>query len=377
MCIDKGMVSGQRQAVDSAFIKANASMESLVEKETETFYNEIIENEEDKEKHKSNKKKQVKPEGQEDKKSNKSDKKRGVKHSDKFVSTSDPDARVSQKHGKFPALNYYGQISVDTNSHVICGAMADFADKRDSQCIEAIVGQTVENLKENAITVEEVLADTNYSSGESLRYLEEQNIDAYIPNHGRYSSEKEGFTYNKEENCYVCSQGIKLPFRRIKKHKNRDTTSDMIYRTKMADCKNCPLRETCVNNRGYKELSVTSDKDYYERAQKRLNTSKGKRMMRLRGSTVEPVLGTLLHFRAMKKVYTQGIDLADKHVLLAAMAYNLKKLMAYKEIKSAANVMKNAVAELKTAVLNDILCFYQFIVENTTKKYQPEFLSQF
>ena len=33
MCVQKGMVRGKRQCVDSAFIKANASMDSLVEKE--------------------------------------------------------------------------------------------------------------------------------------------------------------------------------------------------------------------------------------------------------------------------------------------------------------------------------------------------------
>ncbi len=32
-CIDKGMVSGVRQAVDSVFVKANASMDSVLEKE--------------------------------------------------------------------------------------------------------------------------------------------------------------------------------------------------------------------------------------------------------------------------------------------------------------------------------------------------------
>ncbi|MBE7508599.1 MAG: hypothetical protein HS118_07060 [Bacteroidia bacterium] len=31
MCIDKGMVGASRQAVDSAYIKANASMDSIVE----------------------------------------------------------------------------------------------------------------------------------------------------------------------------------------------------------------------------------------------------------------------------------------------------------------------------------------------------------
>ncbi|MFN4081939.1 MAG: transposase, partial [Saprospiraceae bacterium] len=33
LCVQKGMVRGKRQAVDSAYIKANASMDSLLEKE--------------------------------------------------------------------------------------------------------------------------------------------------------------------------------------------------------------------------------------------------------------------------------------------------------------------------------------------------------
>lgn len=33
LCVQKGMVRGKRQAVDSAFIKANASLDSLLEKE--------------------------------------------------------------------------------------------------------------------------------------------------------------------------------------------------------------------------------------------------------------------------------------------------------------------------------------------------------
>lgn len=50
MCIDKGMVRGKRQCVDSAFIKANASMDSLMEKEVlddaSAFVDELQENSE-------------------------------------------------------------------------------------------------------------------------------------------------------------------------------------------------------------------------------------------------------------------------------------------------------------------------------------------
>src|SRR5690606_40840064 len=47
LCIAKGMVRGKRQAIDSAYIKANASMDSLIEKEVmedvEQYANELEE----------------------------------------------------------------------------------------------------------------------------------------------------------------------------------------------------------------------------------------------------------------------------------------------------------------------------------------------
>ena len=46
-----------------------------------------------------------------------------------------------------------------------------------------------------------------------------------------------------------------------------------------------------------------------------------------RGSTVEPVLGTMLNFLNPKRVNTRGIKQANKHVMMAALTYNLKKLL--------------------------------------------------
>ncbi len=52
-------------------------------------------------------------------------------------------------------------------------ACSDFADKRDSQCLEQIVELTEENLKENGIELEELLADGGYSSGRRF-YLQQR-----------------------------------------------------------------------------------------------------------------------------------------------------------------------------------------------------------
>lgn len=62
---------------------------------------------------------------------------------------------------------------------------------------------------------------------------------------------------------------------------------------------------------------------------KRLQTPKAKRMARVRSSTVEPVLGTLINFGGMRRIWTRGKEQANKIMLGAATAYNLKKWLKF------------------------------------------------
>ncbi len=45
--------------------------------------------------------------------------------------------------------------------------------------------------------------------------------------------------------------------------------------------------------------------------------------------TVEPVLSTLINHHNMKRVNSRGMPQANKHVLMAALAYNLKKYLRF------------------------------------------------
>jgi transposase len=337
-CVEKGMVNGKQQAVDSALIKANASMDSLDEIELEAkskkYFDEITYSEDP----------PISKDKPSDGKPCKSSGGRGC--NERHASKTDPEARVSQKPGKAPALYHLGIISVDTESHVICGATVDYADKRDCQTTENIVGQTVENLSENSIAVEELLADAAYSSGHTYRYLASRSIRAYIPACGRYKPQREGFAYDKEADCYVCSKGVKLKFRGLVPSSGGKIFSRM-YCSSSRDCRGCPQKEQCCKGKSYKRQDHSADKQYYDAAYEITNSYSGKRKMRLRSATVEPVLGTLLCFRRMKKLYTIGQELARKQFLMAAAAYNLKKLMNvnmhFKGIASVENKAKNAV----------------------------------
>jgi transposase len=337
LCISKGMVSGKRQAIDSAFVKANASMDSLEEKmmisDTQTYLDQLTENDEEKQEPVEKKKK-----------------------GNRRYSPTDADARLSTKPGKPTQLNYSGQISVDTKNHVICGAMADFADKRDSQSLPAILATTIDNLKTQELTIEEVLADTNYSSGEALKALEFHKIKGYIPSFGLYKYNHEGFTYDENSDSYMCSQGVQLTYR--KTYTRLDGTIKKEYRTLRANCKGCPLMSTCLGKSHQKSIQHSIDKPYYDRMHERMQTRKGKRMRKLRQATVEPVLGTLINFLGMKRVNTRGIAQVNKHVLMAAIAYNLKKYMNY----AKRNRNNTVIAEKRAFQRHSSSIYFEFIL---------------
>jgi len=86
-----------------------------------------------------------------------------------------------------------------------------------------------------------------------------------------------------------------------------------VYRSSSKDCGKCPLRSICIGKTDFKKIEDTVDKPYYDRMHERLQTAKAKRMKKLRQSTVEPVIGTLSNFLAMKRVNTRGLKQAEKY----------------------------------------------------------------
>ena len=355
-CIDKGMVAGRRQAMDSAPVKANASMDSLKEKEVledgDDYTNELHDNDEEQGLTKNTvsayRKKSVEQHHNWKAKAYK-DMPGAANDRSKFVSnhthqsTTDKDARVSVKPGKPRQLNYLAQVSVDTAHHVVTQIQSDYANKKDSQCLPSLLQNTIANLQEGDLQIEEVLADAGYSSGEALQALEDNYIEGYIPNFGQYKNSREGFLFDKENDRYICSQGKYLVFKKISTS-HGGTYKMRHYRSSRKDCSICPLRSKCIGKSWEKKIEDTVDKPLYDRMHERLQTQKAKRMKKLRSSTVEPVLGTLINYLNMRRVNTRGIQQANKCMLMAAVAYNLKKLLKWKETK-----VQTAVLVLKKA----------------------------
>lgn len=348
LCVQKGMIRGKRQAIDSAFVKANASLDSLIEKEViedvKAYCDELNEGSEYK---LTLSKEENKP--------------RTTLNSTHYSPT-DPDARISVKPGKATHLNFFGQIAVDDSHHVITGAMADFADKRDSQCLPGILGQTIENLKGNEILIDQIVADTGYSSAEALRFCHQNNINAYIPNTGRYKPTREGFEYDPGNDRYLCTQGNKaiLLFKTITADKNGHFRKE--YRSRTANCSSCTLRSVCIGKNSSKKITDTLDKSYYDQMHEKMQTRYAKKLSKIRKSTVEPVLGTLINYLNMKRVNSRGIKQASKHVLMAALCYNLKKYMKFVRRTTETIALEQSMLAFNSLKRLEMLLYKEFEV---------------
>lgn len=352
LCVEKGMVSGHTQCLDSAPVKANASMDSLElkvpaesledhlsrvrymsspdrkskENKAPQDQRQITASQRQLNEIKSRNKKWKKDQDQRPGAQNKNAK---YTSNHTHYSPTDPDARISVKPGKARKLNYLSQLAVDTAHHVITHIHADFADKKDSQCIQSMSISLKERLESLGLSWEYITADTGYSSGENYAFLEQIGLKSFIPPHGTYKGGPEGFTYHKEGDYWLCPNNKKVTFRKITIEKNRNNNKKKLYLTRPSDCKGCPYKSSCAGKAPEKRITITIYKEEYERAIERVYSPWGKFMKAKRQSTVEPVFGTLTQFMSLGKINTRGIHQANKVMLMAGVAYNLKKYLKF------------------------------------------------
>ena len=340
-CVDQGLVAGDTQAVDSAPVKANASLESLREKASLTAPTPAVAGKEPVPVAVPAAARLVAPAHQLRRVATRQAKRQqatgslGGTHpkarliSNKtHYSTTDPEARISVKPGKARALNYLCSLAVDTATGIISHVQADLADSRDSVHLPGLVQRLHARLTRHELPFREVVADAGYSNGFNYAFLEQRAITAWIPVFGRYKPVIEGFTYLPEANAYRCPTGRLLPFRNYSVSLDGNWLKN--YRAEYRDCQSCPLKPSCVPSATQKKLVRSPFDAAYFRAWQRQQSRAGQRMRRVRQGTVEPVFGHLLHQYGLRRLNVRGHAGAHKTMLLAAIAYNLKKLLRHR-----------------------------------------------
>ena len=249
-CMARGLVAGERQAVDLAPVKANASLDSLCEKQAQEGRAPYLSDAGPPRRatpapplipapahrlrreaaRQAKRRSEPGPLGAQHEKAR-------LRSNKTHYSPTDPDTHIAIKPGKARALNYLCRVAVDTVKGVISHVQADLADSRDSLHLPRLLTGLQRRLRVHELSLRDLFADTGYANGANYAQLEAQHIRTWIPMFGQYKAEMAGFTYDAPTDAYTCVAGKILPFRKY------DTTADghwsKIYWATCQDCQDC------------------------------------------------------------------------------------------------------------------------------------------
>ncbi|WP_148706196.1 transposase [Methanosarcina siciliae] len=193
-----------------------------------------------------------------------------------------------------------------------------------------------------------VLADAGYFSYGNLEFLQEEGIDAYIPDNF-YKAEKEGktrkfrkslFTYDEEKDCYYCPAAFEIPFTRIQKRKGEPDLRFYVC----SYCSQCVLKNACTMS---EKRTITRDprEHLMENMRAKLNTEKGTEKYQKRMSTVEPVFGQIKQDRGFREFLLRGKRKTGIEFVMMCTVHNIKKMADFikREGKNLKGMLKMIV----------------------------------
>ncbi len=339
---DLKLITGDLVAVDGAFLRANASKNTLIMKKT--VKKDIAKIEEDiknymtildtldKEDKNDTKlkisKEEIKKLSRKKEQLQKDLNLLETLNKEQYNKT-DKDATAMSK----PAHNlmaYNSQISVDHKYKFIVAT--DISTN----------GHDLDQLHNMSIKTKEIVdnpkmivtADKGYYSTKEIKKCIEDDIETIVPprctaankkiKNGRFA--KKHFTYNYDEDCYICPNNQKL----IKMEKQYERNGRMldVYRISSTHCQVCPLKQNCLSNKtDNKQMYRWEHENIIDNYTKKMATPKAKNIVRKRGSIVEHPFGTIKrtlgwdHFlvRTKKKVLGENA--------LIMFTYNFKRLL--------------------------------------------------
>jgi hypothetical protein len=135
--------------------------------------------------------------------------------------------------------------------------------------------------------------------------------------------------YDEEKNQFICPSG--KPMKEISKFKKttRNGYTQTITKYQAENCKRCPLRKQCHDQKGNRIIEVNHNlRRLKQQADKRLNTTRGVQKRKQRCYDVEPVFASIKHNHYFKRFMLRGIEKVTIETGLLALAHNLRKKTA-------------------------------------------------
>jgi len=259
----------------------------------------------------------------------------------------DPDSNLMKnKKGVFEQC-YSPQIAVDSEYKIIIANNVSQAPDDRDELIPMIeeVEKNVGKLSEDT----EVSADNGYFSGPNLKYLEDKELDGFIPNSkqaqimkGKTVTNdpfgKECFEYDEKNDVFICPNKEILIFRHEYYNKDIKKKTRVYY---SENCGDCSYKQQCLkeSSKPYRRIKADEFEGLKRRMAKKMKSEKAKEKLKLRLKIVEHPFGDIKYNMGLIEFLTRGDEKVSVEFNLACAAHNIKRIMSF--IKEKYGNIKN------------------------------------
>jgi len=239
------------------------------------------------------------------------------------VSLSDPESRHMITRNNITEVAYNIQTTVDAKNNIPIDYKV--TNQNDSKAMGNMLQRAKSILRTNEITA---LYDKGYHTGTEFKTADNLEIEVMVSipkvaaNAPNPKYNVENFTYNKNEDFYICPQGKKLTTTGTW-HQTR-TYRFKRYTTKA--CMACPVKDQCSKAKYGKGIQRSEYQEYINKNKERIKQNKD--YYRQRQAIVEHPYGTIKRQWGFNYILTKKTKLrAEADVGLMFVAYNIRRIM--------------------------------------------------
>lgn len=314
-CVEAGLVDGSKLFMDSSFIQADASNNSVVKvtkDDVEIYllkgFNELESRLEEKENPPDDHVPKTGPANR------------------NYISGTDPDASVSKQGKGKRRLQYKTHRSVDARAEVITATETTPGEVNEGHLLSTLVALHQENTR---TTVETVVADMQYGTADNYLTCHDLGIKAHIPdlkkNHNDFQDifSEDQFQYDSQTDTYLCPAGNHL-----KRSSYRPKQDAYEYRCSNKICRNCSLLTQCTKSKDSRTVKRHYRKDDLDKMRNAAESSTAKRDIRTRQHLMERSFARATRY-GFKRARFRRLWRVQIQEYLTAAIQNIMVLLSY------------------------------------------------
>lgn len=343
VCAKLDLIEGNVLFVDGSKFRANASINNTWDKERceqyikriESQVDELIDQSEQIDKQEENEQALIQLKKQIHKKEQMVDKIKGVlttlaaEKKDTINSTDADCVKAKSRQGTHAAYNV--QSAVDGKHGLIIHAEA-VSQSNDYNQLSRQVESSCAVLEKEP---QHVCADAGYASVEDLKNISSK-INIILPSHKQAQEEnkrfpvkpfdKEHFSYNKDQDEYLCPCGKRLKFKAIPEPNKRR------YQADGEECRACshfgdPAKDKCTQSPNGRRIIRLSNEEFKEQLEANYKRPENQEIYKLRKQTVEHPFGHMKLNLGAGQFMLRGSSKINAEVSLLATCFNIARMI--------------------------------------------------